>query len=56
MYDSHPSPQERIELIDRMRTPYAFDQDNPAQALDLFPNPEELQQRLTADLMKNIKR
>jgi Zn-dependent protease with chaperone function len=56
MYDSHPSPQERIELIDRIRTPYAFDQDNPSPALDLFPNSEELQQQLTADLMKKIKR
>jgi Zn-dependent protease with chaperone function len=56
VYSSHPSPQERIDLIDRLRLPYSFDQDDHSPALELFPNPDELQQQLTAELMKLVKR
>jgi Zn-dependent protease with chaperone function/Flp pilus assembly protein TadD len=53
--DSHPSPLERFALIDRMRIPYAFEQDNALKVLDLFANPEGLQQEMTAELMKNVR-
>jgi Zn-dependent protease with chaperone function len=56
MYASHPSPQERIDLIDRLRTPYSFDQDNPAPVSALFPKLEQYQQQMTAEIYKNIKR
>ena len=55
-YDSHPAPKERIELIERLRVPYSPIQDNRLSALRLFPNPEELQRELTAQVMKNIRR
>ena len=55
-YDSHPAPKERIELIERLRVPYSPIQDNRLPALHLFPNPEELQRELTAQVMKNIRR
>jgi Zn-dependent protease with chaperone function len=55
-YDSHPSPMERIALIERMRIPYAIDQENTAPVLDLFPNVEALQSELTGQLIKNVRR
>ena len=55
-YDSHPAPKERIALIERLHIPYAPIQDNRSPALHLFPNPEELQCELTAEVMKNIRR
>jgi Zn-dependent protease with chaperone function/tetratricopeptide (TPR) repeat protein len=55
-YDSHPAPKERIELIERLRIPYSAVQDNRLPALRLFPNPEELQRELTAQLMINIRK
>jgi len=55
-YDSHPAPKERIELIESLRVPYSPVQDNRLPALRLFPNPEELQRELTAQVMKNIRK
>ena len=55
-YDSHPAPKERIELIESLRVPYSPVQDNRLPALRLFPNPEELQRELTAQIMKNIRK
>jgi Zn-dependent protease with chaperone function len=55
-YDSHPAPKERIELIERLHVPYSAIQDNRLPALRLFPNPEELQRELTAEVMKNIRK
>jgi len=55
-YDSHPAPQERIRLVERLRAPYSPLQDNPKPALHLFPNPEALQIELTTDLMKKVQR
>ena len=54
-YDSHPSPQERIAWIERLHIPYSPIQDNPQPALRLFPNPEELQREMTAQIMKNVR-
>jgi hypothetical protein len=55
-YDSHPAPKERIALIERLHVPYSPIQDNRSPALRLFPNPEELQRELTAQVMKNIRK
>ncbi len=55
-YDSHPAPKERIALIERLHIPYSAMQDNRLPALRLFPNPEELQRELTAQVMKNIRK
>jgi Zn-dependent protease with chaperone function len=55
-YDSHPAAKERIELIERLHVPYSAIQDNRLPALRLFPNPEELQRELTAEVMKNIRK
>lgn len=55
-YDSHPAPRERIAWIERVHAPYSTMRDNRVPALDLFPNPEDLQRELTADLMKNVVR
>jgi Zn-dependent protease with chaperone function len=54
-FDSHPAPQERFALLDRLHVPYTFLQDNPAPALHLFPNPEGLQRELTAEIMKGVR-
>ncbi len=55
-YDSHPAPKERIELVSRLHVPYSPLQDNRSPALHLFPNPEELQRELTAQVLKNIRK
>ena len=55
-YDSHPAPKERIKLIEHLRIPYSAVQDNRLPALRLFPNPEELQRELTAQVMKNVRK
>jgi Zn-dependent protease with chaperone function len=55
-YDSHPSTNDRIALIERMRIPYALDQENGTPVADLFPNLEELQQNLTSQLIQNVRR
>jgi Zn-dependent protease with chaperone function len=55
-YDSHPALPERIALVERLRIPYYPDQDNPAPALDLLPDLDELQRRLTSQLMRNARR
>ncbi|MGD8403686.1 MAG: M48 family metalloprotease [Anaerolineales bacterium] len=54
-YDSHPAPKERIELVERLRIPYSAFEDNPGPALELFPNPERLQNEMTAALMENVR-
>jgi Zn-dependent protease with chaperone function/tetratricopeptide (TPR) repeat protein len=54
LYDSHPAPRERIGWIERMHIPYSSFQDNQQLSLYLFPNPEDLQRELTADLMKQV--
>jgi Zn-dependent protease with chaperone function len=53
-YDSHPAPHERIAWVERMHIPLSPVLDNKLPALDLFPNPEELQREMTAELMKNV--
>jgi Zn-dependent protease with chaperone function/Flp pilus assembly protein TadD len=53
-YDSHPAPHERILLIERMHIPLSPILDNRLPALNLFPNPEELQREMTAELMKKV--
>jgi Zn-dependent protease with chaperone function len=53
-YDSHPAPRERIAWIERMHIPLSPILDNRQPALNLFPNPEELQRDMTAELMKNV--
>jgi Zn-dependent protease with chaperone function len=55
-YDSHPAPKDRIELIERLHVPYSIMQDNQRPALQLFPNAEELQREITAQLMINIRK
>lgn len=55
-YDSHPAPQERIAWIERLNIPYSAVQDNPQPALQLFPNPEQLQREMTAQIMKSVRR
>jgi Zn-dependent protease with chaperone function/Flp pilus assembly protein TadD len=55
-YDSHPAPKERMELVERLHVPYSPVQENKLSALRLFPNPEELQRELTAQVMKNIRK
>ena len=53
-YDSHPAPRERIAWIERMHIPLSPVMDNRLPALTLFPNPEELQCNMTAELMRNV--
>jgi Zn-dependent protease with chaperone function len=53
-YDSHPAPHERIAWIERMHIPYSPLHDNQQLSLYLFPNPEDLQREMTADLMKQV--
>jgi Zn-dependent protease with chaperone function/tetratricopeptide (TPR) repeat protein len=53
-YDSHPAPRERIAWIERMHIPLSPVLDNRLPALNLFPNPEELQRTMTAELMKKV--
>ena len=53
-YDSHPAPHERIAWIERMHIPLSPILDNRLPALNLFPNPEELQRNMTTELMKNV--
>ncbi len=53
-YDSHPAPRERIAWIERIHPSYLSLHGNQLPALDLFPNPEDLQRELTIDLMKNV--
>lgn len=53
-YDSHPAPHERISLIERMHIPLSPVLDNRLPALSLFPNPEELQREMTAELMEKV--
>jgi Zn-dependent protease with chaperone function/tetratricopeptide (TPR) repeat protein len=53
-YDSHPAPHERIAWIEGMHIPLSPVLDNRLPALHLFPNPEELQREMTAELMKKV--
>jgi Zn-dependent protease with chaperone function/Flp pilus assembly protein TadD len=53
-YDSHPAPHERIEWIEQMNIPLSPVLDNRLPAFNLFPNPEELQREMTAELMKKV--
>jgi Zn-dependent protease with chaperone function len=55
-YDSHPAPQERMALIERLHIPYSPIHDNRLPALRLFPNPEDLQREMTTQLMKNVRK
>jgi len=55
-FDSHPAPHERIERIERLHVPLSPILDNKSPALHLFPNPEDLQREMTAELMKKIVR
>jgi Zn-dependent protease with chaperone function len=55
-YDSHPAPQQRIAWIERLQLAEAEAQDNPRPALDLFPNPEQLQREMTGRIMKNARK
>lgn len=54
-YDSHPAPQERIDLVERLAIPYSALNENSRPATELFPNPEQLQSELTSQVMKNVK-
>jgi Zn-dependent protease with chaperone function/Tfp pilus assembly protein PilF len=53
-YDSHPAPKDRINLIEKLHIPYSPVYDNPASALQMFPNPTALQQEMTALVTSNI--
>jgi len=55
-YDSHPAPHERIALIERLNVPDSPFHDNPRPALDLFPNPEELQREMTNRIMESLQK
>lgn len=55
-YDSHPAPHERIAWIERLNIPYHSIEDTSRSALELLPNPEELQRALTAEVMKNVRK
>ncbi len=54
-YDTHPAPGERIQWIEDLHVPYSPMHDNPAPALHLFPNPEELQRELTARINQDLR-
>lgn len=54
-YDSHPAPQERIALIQRLNVPDSPVHDNSRPALDLFPNPEELQREMTNCVLQSLQ-
>jgi Zn-dependent protease with chaperone function len=54
-YDSHPSPHDRIIWVERLNIPYHAIGNTTRPALELLPNPEDLQRELTAQVMKNIK-
>jgi Zn-dependent protease with chaperone function len=55
-YDSHPAPQERIALIERLHIPDYPMQDNPLPALQLVPNHENLQCEMTAEIIKSVRK
>lgn len=54
-YDSHPAPQQRIAWVERLNIPYHSIDDSSRPALELLPNPEDLQRELTSQVMKNIR-
>ncbi len=54
-YDSHPAPQERIRLVEALNIPNSPVYENSRPALDLFPNPEQLQREMTAEITRLIK-
>jgi Zn-dependent protease with chaperone function/Flp pilus assembly protein TadD len=55
-YDSHPAPKERIGLIEGLHVQDSALQDQPRPALDLFPNAEQLQRDLTAEVMQTVRK
>ena len=55
-YDSHPAPRERISLIEQLHIPYSPMHDNPRPMLELFPNPEQLEQEMTAEIRKRLRK
>lgn len=55
-FDSHPAPQERISMIENLRLPYSPIQENLHPVLDLFPNLENLQRKMTEEILSNIKK
>jgi len=52
-YDSHPAIKERLDLVSRLTLPAS--EDNPAPALDLLPNREQLQAEMTVKVERNVK-
>jgi Zn-dependent protease with chaperone function len=55
-FDSHPSPQERIALIEQLQLPYSPMQENSLSTLRLFPNPEELEREMTTAITSKRKK
>ena len=55
-YDSHPAPQERIAWIERIGLPDSSMQDDPRPALQLLPDAEAMQQEMTAQILKSVKK
>jgi Zn-dependent protease with chaperone function len=53
-YDSHPSPQERIRLVKALNIPNSPAYENSRSAMELFPNPEQLQREMTAEISRLI--
>ncbi len=55
-YDSHPAPQERIAWIEGIGLPDSSMQDDPRPALLLLPDAEAMQQEMTAQILKGVKK
>jgi hypothetical protein len=55
-FDSHPAPQERIALIERLQLPYLPMEENSQPVLRLLPNPEGLEREMTAEITKTLRK
>jgi Zn-dependent protease with chaperone function len=54
-YDSHPAPQERLALIEQVKTSGFFDE-NQHPAWDLIPDAAMLQESITREIEANLRK
>ena len=54
-YDSHPAPKERLAWVERLHIPYSVMTDNRQPVLDLLPNAEVLQRKMTLEITDAIR-
>jgi hypothetical protein len=53
-YESHPSPQERLTLIEQIKTSGFFDE-SQRPAWDLIPNASQLQEDITIEIEAKLR-